>query len=137
MTPPWSALGRPLTAEVRAIAERLQGADFLTKQLTRKSRTGTGYHFQPRDGLDPEGAINVVLKTTFDAARRPLPDKQELLRRADLLDAWAGEDVPRSDDLLERMAALAESGAVAVGIWGLSWGMFMAVCSALSARALL
>ena len=100
MTDPFS-LGRPLTSGETAIAERLAGADFLRVQLMRMSKTGIGYHFHAR-GMDQTTAIDLILKTAFDAARKVNPDSAELLKRAELLDLWAEADV-KPEELFAKM----------------------------------
>jgi len=96
------SLGRAHTPAEAAIAARLQGADFLRVQLMRMSKTGIGYHFHPVIDIDQPAAVDLILKTAFDTARKVHPDSTELLRRADLLNLWAEADA-RPEELFQKL----------------------------------
>ena len=87
---PWAALGRPLSPDEQAIAERLQADTAFRRQLMRMRRDGLGY-FTPACGMDQPAAVDSVLRCAFDSARRVHPDAAELLKRAGLLDQWAAD----------------------------------------------
>ena len=53
---PWAALGRPLSPDEQAIAERLQADTAFRRQLMRMRRDGLGY-FTPACGMDQPAAV--------------------------------------------------------------------------------